>query len=231
MTNWLDGATTKLPDDFHSRIGLVHFGGVTVGPSPDSLRDEINAAVAEILVANLGTPDEWQKGGRGLLKQSGFRPTGRSKPASEYLMRTLEETREFTFINNLVDINNLLSLKTYLPMSVLDAGAFSGALQMRFAEPGESYVFNQAGHSIDLKQLLVVCDAGDGSDLSTPLGNPIKDSMAGKLQDSTASAVAIIYAPPALVSEEQMAAILGDWVRLVGEHAAGRDASTRQLLT
>ncbi|MGE0432681.1 MAG: phenylalanine--tRNA ligase beta subunit-related protein [Planctomycetota bacterium] len=233
MTAWLDRATANLPD-FRSRIGLAHFGRVTVAPSSDALRDEIATAIASMLQQGDDwpvTPDEWSKGVRGLLRQSGFRPTGRAKPASEYLLRTLAESREFTFINNLVDINNLLSLQTFLPMSVLDASEFRGALQMRIAQAGERYVFNQAGHEIDLKDLLVVADTMDDGGPSRPLGNPIKDSMAGKLRDTTPSAVAIVYAPLEMVDEAAMATILADWVRLVEAHAGGAESSTRQLTT
>src|SRR3712207_7695492 len=46
-----------------------------------------------------------------LLRNGGFRPSGRNKPASEYLAQAAREGR-FPRINNLVDVNNLVSLRS-----------------------------------------------------------------------------------------------------------------------
>jgi DNA/RNA-binding domain of Phe-tRNA-synthetase-like protein len=128
---------------------------------------------------------------RGLLRRGGFKPTGRNKPASEYLAQAAREGR-FPRINNLVDVNNLLSLESGLPISLLDLRAFAGEAWLRRGRPGERYVFNGAGQEIELEGLVCVC-GGAGPD-GAPLGNPVKDSMAGKLKADTEAVIGIIYA-------------------------------------
>ena len=69
-------------------------------PSPDWL--------LALLRADAGAPlrrsEEARQAVRDLLRHGGFKPTGRSKPASEYLVRTAEETGLST-INLVVDIS------------------------------------------------------------------------------------------------------------------------------
>lgn len=226
--NWLDQAVAELPG-VECRIGLASFDTVTIGDSPAQLRDEIATQTAKMLATHPEMPEQWVKGVRGLLKQSGFKPTGRSKPASEYLAKDLAASGEFKFINNLVDINNLLSLQTFLPMSVLDTAKFAGTLHIRIGEKGEKYVFNPSGQELDLAHLLLVADRAEGH--SRPLGTPIKDSQYAKLSPQTRSAVAIVYAPPAMIDAATMQRILDDWVRLTTAFAGATNPHTRQLLT
>lgn len=126
---------------------------------------------------------------RAMLKKGGFKPTGRNKPASEYLAQAAREHR-FPYINNVVDVNNYLSLFFGLPMSLLDLDRTGTDLSLRLGEEGENYVFNSSGHSIDLKG--VICVAKNGGEA---LGNPIKDSMAAKVDENTKNVIAVIYGP------------------------------------
>ena len=56
---------------------------------------------------------------RNLLRGFGYKPTGRGKPASEYLVRAAEEDK-LTSINLPVDICNVVSLHSGLPISVVE---------------------------------------------------------------------------------------------------------------
>src|SRR5438477_5554447 len=62
---------------------------------------------------------------RQLLRHGGFKPTGRSKPASEYLVKALAEGR-LAGINLAVDACNIASLHSGLPVSVVDLGRARG---------------------------------------------------------------------------------------------------------
>src|SRR5207248_8363260 len=53
---------------------------------------------------------------RQLLRHGGFKPTGRSKPASEYLLKAVAEGR-LASINLAVDACNVVSLHSGLPIS------------------------------------------------------------------------------------------------------------------
>jgi DNA/RNA-binding domain of Phe-tRNA-synthetase-like protein len=170
--------------------GLVWAEGVRTEPSAPALQKLI-AELVQLRSAEEFPPLPIKDAVRKLLKRGGFKPSGRNKPASEYLAQAAREGR-FPLINNLVDINNLLSLETGLPISLLDARAFGGQVRLRCGRAGESYVFNSAGQEIDLEGLICAC-GGDGPE-GVPLGNPVKDSMAGKLQADTSSVIGVIYA-------------------------------------
>ena len=108
-------------------------------------------------------PPTVKTGIRKMLKRGGFSPSGRNKPASEYLAQTAREGR-FPAINNLVDINNLVSLEHGLPISMLDLDVAGEAIEIRYGRAGEKYVFNSMGQEIDLEGLICIClrDGGRG---------------------------------------------------------------------
>jgi DNA/RNA-binding domain of Phe-tRNA-synthetase-like protein len=95
-----------------------------------------------------------------------------------------------------VDVNNVVSLASGLPGSVFDTDLTGHRLHLRFGEAGESYVFNPAGQTIDLEDLLVVCRDIHGR--WEPCGNPVKDAMTTKIRETTTDVVGILYVPRSL---------------------------------
>ena len=190
--------------------GMVVARGVTVGPGAAELAGRLDELVARRAGEVEFPPPAVKEGVRAMLRRGGFKPSGRNKPASEYLAQAAREGR-FPRINNLVDINNLLSLESGLPISLLDLGAVGEQVVLRYGVDGERYVFNAAGQEIDLKGLICVCRMEGGT--STPLGNAIKDSMAGKLKETTRDVIGVVYATREAASAERM----GELVRELGE--------------
>jgi DNA/RNA-binding domain of Phe-tRNA-synthetase-like protein len=81
---------------------------------------------------------------------------------------------------------------------MLDRQAFGDRMQIRLGKPGESYVFNSVGQELEIENLIVVCG---GVNEEKPLGSPVKDSMAGKIDKTVSKIVCILYAPQDSVSE------------------------------
>jgi DNA/RNA-binding domain of Phe-tRNA-synthetase-like protein len=208
-------------------IGLVHMEGVLLRDSPYELRREIEDFAEQMLEQGCDVPEDSRKQIRRLLRQGGFKPTGRNRPASEYLARDLATRGSFHFINNLVDINNYLSLRYALPMSVLDAGVIRGNLHIRVGEVGENYIFNPSGQELDLKGLLLVADYFEG--VSRPLGSPIKDSVAAKLASRCRSALVVVYSHPQVVSDLVMESVLQEWCELGATYAHAENMETTVL--
>ena len=149
---------------------------------------------------------------REMLRHGRYKPTGRGKPASEFLVQAALHG-EFPRVNGPVDANNAISLASGYPGSVFDADLTGPALHLRYGRPGETYVFNPSGQSIDLEDLVVVCRATrDGWE---PCGNPVKDAMATKIRPVTRRVIAVLYVPRIFGQEEalrwaaQYAALLG----------------------
>jgi DNA/RNA-binding domain of Phe-tRNA-synthetase-like protein len=129
---------------------------------------------------------------RSMLRHGSYKPTGRGKPASEFLLQAALRC-EFPRVNGPVDANNAISLASGFPGSIFDADHTGSRLFLRYGRPGESYVFNPSGQSIDLEDLVVVCREVGGR--WEPCGNPVKDCMATKIQPETQNVVAILYVP------------------------------------
>jgi DNA/RNA-binding domain of Phe-tRNA-synthetase-like protein len=161
---------------------------VLPGPLADLVRSAADAADAG---ETFWTPDI-QTRVRQMLRHGKYKPNGRGKPASEFLLKAAGRG-DFPAINPAVDANNAVSLESGLPGSIFDTALCGEALVLRRGRPDERYVFNPTGQEIDLTDLLLV--ARDGAEDSTPCGNPVKDSMATKINPETRRLVAVLYAP------------------------------------
>jgi DNA/RNA-binding domain of Phe-tRNA-synthetase-like protein len=142
-------------------------------------------------VAPLSTSERVKIAVRDLLRHGGFKPAGRSKPASEYLVAALAEGR-FPRINALVDACNVVSVHSGLPISLVDLDRIEGELAIRIAPQGTTYPFNPAGQVIDVSGLVCLYDA------QGPTGTPVKDAQRTKTHDGTRAAIAIVWGTTAL---------------------------------
>jgi DNA/RNA-binding domain of Phe-tRNA-synthetase-like protein len=156
-------------------------------PSPS----EIKALLALDASAPLHSDDKVRESVRALLRHGGFKPTGRSKPASEYLLKAVGE-KMLTTINLCVDVCNAVSLHAGLPISVVDLERAREPLRVGLAPAGASYVFNASGQSIDLGGLLCLLDA------EGPCANAVKDAQRTKTNDLTRRTLSIVWGTSAL---------------------------------
>lgn len=130
---------------------------------------------------------------RNMLRFGSYKPTGRSKPASEYLLKTAQEG-QFPRINSLVDINNYISLKYIVPISLWDLQkAETVNYTFRPGKDGEEYVFNQTGQIISVTDLMSGFACYESEEL--PIVNPVKDSQKTKTDEATAQIGVAIYFP------------------------------------
>lgn len=188
-----------------------------VEPAGPDLLAEIAQAVQ--VASDRPVDEDRKKAVRNLLRYGRYKPTGRGKPASEYLLRSAGEAR-FPVINNLVDALNMVSLTSMLPISLIDfdrAGTTEFALRRGTA--GEAYVFNQGGQTIGLEDLLLVSALPE----DRPCANPVKDSMATKLVDGSTHVMAVIYASAELEqvarqATDQLAAAFAECGSVDGVH-------------
>jgi DNA/RNA-binding domain of Phe-tRNA-synthetase-like protein len=192
-------------------VGIVESRAVPQGPADASLASEIDAALAKRSAAP--TSNTVKDAVRDLLRAGGYKPAGRGKPASEYLAQAAERG-EFPRISHIVDVLNLVSFESGLPISLLDAERVvegANALVVRLGRPGETYVFNAAGHEIQLDGLLTVARQEGAA-----LGNPVKDSMLAKTTEGTTHTITFIWATRRALNEVALRALcqrLGNLLR------------------
>lgn len=147
----------------------------------------------------LESSDEVRKRVRDLLRWGGFKPTGRNKPASEYLIKAVRENL-LRPINVAVDACNVVSLHSGLPISVVDAGKITQPLRVAVAEPGSAYVFNPAGQTLQVDGLICLFDA-DG-----PCANAVKDSQRTKTEPDTTQTLSVVWGSTELPGRSEQAA-------------------------
>ena len=141
--------------------------------------------------APLHSDDAVREAVRALLRNGGFKPTGRSKPASEYLLRAVAENK-LGSINPAVDVCNVVSLHSGMPISVVDLDRAKAPFRVGIAPAGASYVFNASGQSIDLGGLLCLLDA------EGPCANAVKDAQRTKTNEQTRRTLCLVWGTTAL---------------------------------
>ncbi|MEI6388467.1 MAG: hypothetical protein WCQ50_17760 [Spirochaetota bacterium] len=175
------------------RLALVYGSGLTIAK-----RNEAPASLAALLsrVRAAGEPflsEARKKAVRDIIRHGKYKPAGRSKPSSEYLLAAALEG-SFPLVNGAVDANNAASLAYGYPASIFDLAMCGPELLLRRGGAGDSYQFNLSGQEIDLEDLLCVWMNGEGGGW-LPIGNPVKDSMATKVFELCVGVVGVIYAP------------------------------------
>lgn len=213
----IDASLTPCPAVF----GLMWATGIE---RPQPTRDVppfLSPTLAAVVEAGLAAvPGDVRQRVRAMLRHDTYKPSGRGKPASEFLLQAAAQG-SFPLVNGPVDVNNAISVASGLPGSIFDLSRCGSHLLARRGHPGESYVFNPSGQTINLQDLLLVCRQTDHG--WTPCGNPVKDAMETKVSMETTGILAVLYVPQ---DEERAAA--ATWCRryaeLLSEHCHAEHA-------
>ncbi len=195
-------------------VGLVLARHVKIAPAGDVQIQQAQQAVQALVADGPEGGDARRQAVRGLLRCGGYKPSGADKPAQEYLLRTAAGGRWPTILNA-VDVLNLVSLRSGLPISLVAVGRLQPPLLIRYGRPEESFVFNAAGQELKLEGLLTICHTVDGA--TQPVGTPVKDSLLAKITAEDDQVLACLFAGSAVPANrlqywaEQLAAGLQQW--------------------
>lgn len=151
-------------------------------PSPDWLQDLLRPEAD----APFSVDDDVRRAVRDMLRTHGYKPSGRGKPASEYLAGAADRDG-LVSINAAVDTCNVVSLHSGLPISVVDAGRAIPPLRIDVPEPGATYVFNASGQEIRLDGIPCLFDRVG------PCANAVRDSERTKTRGDTVSTITVIW--------------------------------------
>jgi DNA/RNA-binding domain of Phe-tRNA-synthetase-like protein len=153
--------------------------------------------------APLQRDEDARKAVRDMLRLGGYRPTGRGKPASEYLVRAATEGA-LGSINPAVDACNAVSLASGLPVSVVDLARARAPFRIARPAPGTSYAFNASGQEIDVGGLVCLCDA------EGPCANAVKDCQRTKTYGETRATLSVLWG---VVGHEERGEAAERWYR------------------
>jgi DNA/RNA-binding domain of Phe-tRNA-synthetase-like protein len=152
--------------------------------------------------------------------RSGYRALGkdpaRYRGSAEALLRRIISGKHFPRINSIVDIINLVSVESRLPIGLYDLAKVQGDIVFRAGRSGETYK-GIGKFDLNLEDLPVFCDAAG------PHGSPTSDSERTMVTSSTENVAAILISFGGLQP-------LDVWCKrmtgLLERYAEGRDLRT-----
>lgn len=200
------------------RLGVMQFTAVVQEPSESFWRYMDDHILPQVRQAIEGK--EWGeipgiRGSRAAYKAFGRNP-GRYRVSSEALIRRVRRGDELYHINSVVDVNNLLSVKSGLSVGSYDLDKLHGAVTLRRAEPGEGYT-GIGKDFIDMENMLVLAD-DDGI-----FGSSMSDSTRAMVTEKTRHILVVVYC---FENSIDLSALLEDGKKAFADFAYVQDAET-----
>lgn len=168
-------------------LGILHYT-INVEPSPAGLLDAFDAEIKKLT-------DEYElstivhnphiASTRSAYKALGKSPT-EYRNAAEAMLRRIVKNSGLYHINNVVEINNLISVSSGYSIGSYDLRELQGTIELRRAEDGAHYSGIGKG-SVNIEHLPVLYDE------LGPFGNPSSDSRRAMIQDGEREVVSILY--------------------------------------
>ena len=160
---------------------------VVSGDSSQALLDEMKACEAEVL--KLPEPRAVLESSKILATRSGYKALGkdpaRYRGSAEALLRRIISGKSFPQINAVVDIINLVSVQSRLPVGLYDLDHVKGEVVFRVGRAAESYK-GIGKYDLNLEGLPVFCDE------IGPHGSPTSDSERTMVTPTTQRIAAIV---------------------------------------
>ena len=152
--------------------------------------------------------------------RTGYRALGkdpaRYRGSAEALLRRIISGKHFPSVNCVVDIINLVSVESRLPIGLYDLAHVQGDIVFRAGRKGETYK-GIGKYDLNLEDLPVFCDAAG------PHGSPTSDSERTMVTPSTERVAAILISFGGAQSLEAWCRRMGG---LLEKCAQGRDVRT-----
>jgi len=142
------------------------------------------------LKANQFTPDSIKAiphiaAFRQLYKKIGKDPS-RYRPSSEMLMRRVTRGLSLYNVNSIVDIMNVISIETALPLGLYDSSRISGDITFRIGRAVEGFQGIRKG-IVNVGSLPVLADA------TGPFGDPSSDSERTMIRPETTHMLLVMF--------------------------------------
>src|SRR6516165_2958060 len=167
-------------------LGVVS-GQVRVAENSAALLDEMRRCESAIL--NLPEPRSVLESATILATRSAYKALGkdpaRYRGSAEALLRRILSGKQFPQINTVVDIVNLVSVETRLPIGLYDLAHVKGDITFRAGRAGETYK-GIGKYDLNLEGLPVFCDE------MGPHGSPTSDSERTMVTSATRHVAAIL---------------------------------------
>ena len=152
---------------------------------------------------------------REMYRRLGKDPS-RYRGSPEALLRRARSGKALYRIHNVVDVINLVSLRTLLPIGLYDAAKLRPPLVLRRGAPGEAYD-GIGKEQLNLDGLPVLADA------EGPFGSPTSDSRRTMVTEATAEVFAVVFG---VTGRAELAPAMEMLAELLRRHCAGEVRET-----
>lgn len=185
-------------------IGYIVLSGMKNGKNSKAVDAELEecaiAARSRFKSTDEISSDATLKAVRAIFSSAGTDPT-KDRPSGEALMRRTIRGEGVYRINDIVDINNLISLETGFPCGVYDLKNFSGQqVVFGIGKKGESYE-GIGGKMVNAESRIITSDAAG------IFGSPVADSKRTSVGPDTNDVLMLVYAPTEAGPERLKASI------------------------
>lgn len=188
---------------------------VNMTDTPVGLREELKLRENEIL--KLPVPRALLESSEVLATRAGYKALGkdpaRYRGSAEALLRRILAGKGFPQINTVVDIINLVSVESRLPIGLYDLAHVQGDVLFRVGRPGETYK-GIGKYDLNLEGLPVFCDEAG------PHGSPTSDSERTMVTSSTQRVLAVLISFSGADGLDSAGRCLSE---LLQKYADGRD--------
>jgi|APSaa5957512622_1039677.scaffolds.fasta_scaffold56057_2 DNA/RNA-binding domain of Phe-tRNA-synthetase-like protein len=171
----------------------------------NSVRDKYPSRI-EMYVANA------IKGMRDLFKRNGTDPS-KYAPSAEALLKRIIDGKDLYRINNVVEGNNMGSMKFELPMGVYNMDNLTGDVVFQFGTNSE-VMETMAKGGMNMENTLLTRDD------EKPFGSPVSDSPRAMIAGNTKNVLLLVYGTSD-VGEEYVAQATEYTAKKIIEHAGG----------
>jgi DNA/RNA-binding domain of Phe-tRNA-synthetase-like protein len=188
---------------------------VKAGPTPEGLDQELRGSEGAIL--KLAEPKAVLEAAAILATRAGYKALGkdpaRYRGSAEALLRRVIAGKGLPRINNVVDVINLVSVESRLPVGLYDLTHVQGDIVFRAGRAGETYK-GIGKYDLNLEELPVFCDA------LGPHGSPTSDSERTMVTEATSRVIAIIIS---FGGAETLSRYGQQMTELLQKHASGKN--------
>jgi DNA/RNA-binding domain of Phe-tRNA-synthetase-like protein len=188
---------------------------VEAGGTPEGLEQEIRAC--EEKISKMGEPKAVLESATIIATRAAYKALGkdpaRYRGSAEALLRRVIAGKGLPRINNVVDVINLVSVESRLPVGLYDSANVEGEIVFRAGRAGETYR-GIGKYDLNLEGLPVFCDE------IGPHGSPTSDSERTMVTEATKQVIAIIIS---FSGAETLRRWGEEMTGLLQQHASGKD--------
>src|SRR5215472_9466481 len=213
----------QISQQLKAKYAKTALGCVQAEVETGSTTAELEEALrrCEERIVKLGDPRAILEAPAILATRSGYKALGkdpaRYRGSAEALLRRIIAGKGLPRINTVVDVINLVSVESRLPIGLYDLDQVDGPIEFRAGRPGETYK-GIGKYDLNLEGLPLFADARG------PHGSATRDSERTRVTETTKRVLAIMVSFAGTNGLEQWNERLS---QLLTAHASGRSVETR----